>query len=333
MSTKDTHEQEMDLTDLFDLFGRWFYRIMKHIFKGIAFIIKFWWVIALLIIGGVLLGLLMGGAENHKSVLIVKTNFESQPYVYNAVEQFHANLEEEDTLFLRSVGLDPNEPAFRAVEISPVVDVVKLLEKIESSDRTFETIVSELEVKEDDGGVFASEKFYSNYDYHKLILSFNSEDGLKKLPSLLNYVNEQPYIRALAQEAKKNYQERIDQNERSIAQMNELIDVYTDATTLVNQKSSNLSFFNNASTIDLREIFLFKSELSEEIETLKNNMIGLEDAMVVVSSIQTAKDVGITDKKHIVYPFLLVFFFLLIVFVRYTYRTLKQKIENRESRS
>ncbi|MDC7995001.1 hypothetical protein [Altibacter sp. HG106] len=333
MSTKDTHERDMDLADLFDLVGQWFYRVMKHVFRAIAFLFKFWWVIALLIIGGVLLGILAGGAENHKSVLVVKTNFESQPYVYNAIEQFNANLEEDDTLFLRSVGLQPEEPAIRAVEISPVVDVVKLLEKIESSDRTFETIVSELEVKEDDGGVFASEKFYSNYDYHKLILSFHSEDGLKKLPSLLNYVNEQPYIKELVQEARKNYQERIDQNERSIAQMNKVIDVYTDASAMVNQTSSSLSFYNNASSISLREIFLYKSELTEENEILKNNMVGLEDALVVVSSAQTARDVGITDKKHIVYPFMLVFFFLLFAFLRYTYLTIKRKLESRDTRS
>ena len=97
------HPDEMDIQDVFSLFQRSWYKFLALIFRAIDFIFKFWWIIALLIIGGVVLGYFSDNSSNYKSRLVLKTNYQSQSYVYNAVIQFNLNISEGDVAFMKAV--------------------------------------------------------------------------------------------------------------------------------------------------------------------------------------------------------------------------------------
>ena len=320
-------DQEMDLTDIFALFQRTFYKFLALCFKAVDFIFKFWWIILLLIVAGATLGYFTKGKPSYRSVVVVQSNFDSQAYLYNAIQQFDDNLSEKDNVFLKSVGLPIEDTPIKRVEIRPVIDVMGLVEELKVSDRTFGTIIKELEVS-DDEELFASDRFYTNYKYHKLIIDLRSEEGKKEISKIIDYVNNKPFIQRIKKERTKNTQERIDQNELLIVQSDELIESYTTSADLSKQITNDkLSFFNNTNNLNVNGILTFKNTLAIETEKLKNDLAESMDAVVVISDLQTSEKESFKDRKEIIYPVLFVFIFLVLAGIRYTYISLRRTVE------
>lgn len=320
--------EEMDLTDVFSLFQRMFYKFLSHCFKGVDFVFKFWWVILLLIIGGASLGYFTKPPQAYESKVIVRSNFNTQPYLYNAIKQFDENLSESDAAFITSVGLDTEAPTITGVVIEPVVDVIGLVESLKVSDRTLGTIIKELEVDEETE-LFASDRFYSNYKYHKLYVDLASEDAKKDIVQILNYVNELPIVKKIKESGLQNLQERIKQNESIMMQSDLLIENYAKNADISNQVTNdNLAYYNNQNNLNINGILTFKNELAIETEKLKNDSVIAYDAVVVVSDLQTVKKSSLKDKKELLYPIALVFLFFLIAGIRYTYKTLREAVES-----
>lgn len=320
-------DQEMDLTDIFALFQRTFYKFLTLCFKAVDFIVKSWWIILLLIIAGAVSGFFSKGKPSYRSILVVQSNFDSQAYLYNAIQQFDNNLSEKDTLFLKSLELPTKDSPIKGVKIRPVIDVMGLVEDLKVSDRTFGTIIKELEVS-DDEELFASDRFYTNYKYHKLIIDLRTEDGKREISKIIDYVNKNPFIQKIKEERTKNIQERIYQNERLIVQSDGLIESYTKSADLSKQIANDkLSFFSNSNNLNVNGILTFKNTLAIETEKLKNELVESMDAVVVISDLQTAERESFKDRKEIIYPILLVFIFLILAAIRYTYISLRRTVE------
>ena len=75
--------------------------------------------------------------------------------------------------------------------VDPIIDVVNLLEMVKTGDRNLETVLGELNY-EDDKEIFATDRFYSSYKYHKLILEMSPTAGQKQIDALMDYVNNNP---------------------------------------------------------------------------------------------------------------------------------------------
>jgi len=321
-----TSQEEMDLTNVFKLLMRGFYWVMAVCFKAIDFLLKFWWALVALIVAGVLLGYFTMGDPSYKASLVIQTNFNTQPYVYNAVEQFNLNLKEDDTRFLVEVGLDTLDPGINKATMDPVIDVIDLLENVKTGDRNLETVIEELNI-EDDKELFATDRFYSSYTFHKLNLELSENGGKDEINALLDYINNKPLIKAISTEAKRNRIEHIERNEQTLKQMDDVVEAFVVTNEVANKNSGSMSFYNNSSNVDLRQLFLQKAELVLETEELKNELVTMEDAAVIVSDIQTSIDEGLGDKKYIVYPVFFVFIFVLIAGIRYVYRTLRKTLQ------
>ncbi|WP_299213908.1 hypothetical protein [uncultured Dokdonia sp.] len=320
-------DQEMDLTDIFALFQRNFYKFLAGCFKAIDFILKSWWVILLLIITGATIGYFTKGKPDYRSTVVVQSNFDSQAYLYNAIQQFDDNLSEKDSIFLKGIGLPIKETPIKGVQIRPVIDVMRLVEDLKASDRTLGIIIQELEVDEDEE-LFASDRFYTNYKYHKLTVDLRSEEAKSQIAKVIDYVNNNPFIQRIKEERVQNIKERIAQNESIMVQSDALIDSYTKSADLSNQISNErLSFFNNSNNLNVNGVLTFKNTLAIETEQLKNDLAESLDAVVVISDLQTAKKESFKDKKEVIYPILLVFIFLLFAGVRYTYSSLRREVE------
>ncbi len=320
-------DQEMDLKDIFTLFQRTFYKFLALCFKAVDFIFKFWWIILLLSIAGAVLGFFSKGEPSYRSVVVVQSNFDSQAYLYNAIKQFDDNLSEKDSVFLRSVDLAVANTPIKSVEIKPVIDVMRLVEELKISDRTFGTIIKELDVTKDEE-LFASDRFYTNYKYHKLTVDLRSEEAKTHIAKVIDYVNNKPFVQRIKKERLQNVRERIKQNESIMVQSDALIETYTKNADLSNQVTNErLSFFNNSNNLNVNGILTFKNTLAVETEQLKNDLAESLDAVVVISDLQTAKKESFKDRKEIIYPVVLVFIFLFFAGVRYTYSSLRKEVE------
>lgn len=320
-------DQEMDLTDIFTLFQRNFYKFLAGCFKAIDFILKFWWVILLLIIAGATIGYFTKRKPSYRSTILVQSNFDSQAYLYNAIQQFEDNLSEKDSVFLKNVGLPVKETPIIGVKIKPVINVLGLVEELKASDRALSIIIQELEV-DDDEELLASDRFYTNYKYHKLTVDLASEEAKSQIAKVIDFVNNKPFIQRIKDERIQNLKERIAQNESIMVQSDALIKSYTQSAELSNQiANEKLSFFNNSNNLNVDGILNFKNTLAIETEQLKNDLVESLDAVVVISDLQTAKKESLKDKKEVIYPILLVFIFLFFAAVRYLYVSLRRDVE------
>ena len=320
-------DQEMDLTDIFTLFQRIFYKFLALCFKAIDFIFKSWWIILLLIIGGATFGYFTKGEPSYKSVIVVKSNFGSQAYLYNAIKQFDDNLSEKDLVFMESNGLTAEDTSIKGVEIEPIIDVITLMKNLEkNSDRALNTVVKELEGK-DDQELFASDRFYTNYGHHKLIVYLKNEEAKKDIEKIIDFVNNQPHIKIIKEKNLKNVDERIMRNETTISQLDELIENYTKQPDLSSLNKEQLAFFNNSNEIDFGDILTIKRDLIVNTEFLKNELAESSDTVVAVSDIQATKNDSFKNRKEIIYPTVLVLIFLSLAGLRFTYLSLRKEVE------
>lgn len=320
-------DQEMDLKDIFTLFQRTFYKFLALCFKAVDFIFKFWWIILLLIIAGATFGYFTKGEPSYKSVVILKSNFNSQAYLYNAVKQFNDNLSEKDSVFIESYGLTVDETSIKGVEIEPIIDVVGLMNELESTDRTLSAVIKELEAK-DDQELFASDRFYTNYKYHKLIVYLKNEDAKKDIEKILDFINNQPYAQKVKDENIKNMKDRIEGNESIIAQSNVIIESFTKNADISSRLTNErLAVYNSTNEIDFNGILTIKRDMVINIEYLRNQLIESSDTVVAVSNLQTSINDSLKNRKEIIYPIVFVFIFLLLAGVRYIYSSLRREVE------
>ena len=329
MSTQTTPQsEELDLVDLFSLLKRAFYKGAAVLFKAIAFVLKLWWVILGIIVIGVAIGYFTKGAQPHKASLIIQTNFESQPYVYNAILQINEKLSEKDPEFLQKLGLDVETVGVSKIEITPVIDVVDLLQEIESNDRTLTAVIKELEV-DDDIELFASNRFYTNYKFHTLKVALSTPAAKDQIQTIVDYINNEPYGKKLALEASKNYKERITLNTNTLKQIDGVITSYTENAGVLGGGSTP-TFYNNETSLNLKDVFNYKSDLIAENQELKNGLVAIDEVTVIVSDIQTSPNTSLKKRTEILYPILLVFLFLCIAGCIGLYKGLERRLREQK---
>ena len=317
--------EDKDITDVVILVRKTFNWLLSQIFKGIEYCKKYWWVLSSLILLGVGISYFSENSLTYNSSLIVQTNFGGQSYVYNAIDQMNYNLKEGDKKFLDSTKIDTKDFSIRSLEREPIVDIVNVMAKIQLSDRSLNTIFGELNQK-GDTELFSTELFNQNYKYHKLELNLSSKESEESIAAIMSFMNDHPFAQELKKESIRNLDERIEENDRSLTQINEVIDGYAQSLKSNSPNGDKLAFYNNQSDINMQEVFEYKAILGQNNEFLKNGRVGQSEVIVVVSSTEIALDNSVTKNTYFTYPFMLVFLFLFLAFLRYMYISLKKRV-------
>lgn len=317
-------QQEMDLSDIFSVIGRFFKSIVYFFFGILDFMIKKWWVILLLILAGIAIGFVTKGEPSYEAQLLLKTNFKSQSYVYTAIKQFHANLAEADADFITSLGKDPETFGVAAVEINPVVEVLDLIAYIGENDRVLGEMTREFKL-EDDKELFATDRFLSTYKYHKLTVGLKSEQAKEDIQSLLDFINEQPFAQELKRKGLENHKEFIAHSEKTLQQVDDLIKGYTIKEPSSEKLTDNGLYFDNRTESELSDLFDFKMLLARNTEEVKNDNVSYKDVAVIISDIQASKDSSILDNAMIIYPILFVFLFLVLAGIYELFKSYKKE--------
>jgi len=316
-------EQEMDLTDIFSLIGRLCKNVIYSFFRVFDFIVKRWWVFIVLIITGVIIGFTLKQGPTYEANLLLKTNFTSQAYVYTAIEQFNKNLEEGDTAFVTSLGKSPETFSIKQVAVEPVVDVVDLINYIGENDRALGEMTREFKLL-DDRELFATDRFLSNYKFHKLKLALDSDKSLEDINSFLAFINDNPYAKELKKEGLKNHKDYLDNQEESIVQVNELINSYSKDISKLEQMDREGFYFNNQSD-NISQLFDIKTNLVKDLEIDKNDYVSYTNLAVIVSDIQVAQKSSIMDNLLIIFPLGLVIGFLILSGILSVYKSYKRE--------
>lgn len=304
----NSENQEVDLSMISRGIGNFFQNINMMIFNAIQFVIKHGIILGLLLVIGASLGVYLDNTKKtYDHQLIVQPNFGSTDYLYSTIELIESKIKENDTLFLKRIGIQNAEMLAR-IEIKPVIDVYKF---INNSEQNFELL--KLMSEDSDIKKIVEEKATSkNYVYH--VISFktrNLTSRKKTAEPLLAYLNNNAHFSKLQKEYVNNAVLKSKANEQTIAQIDGFLNSFSSAMN-ENSKSDKLVYYNE--NTQLNDVIETKDKLITEQGYLRVQMVGLDKIIKENSSIlNTENNEATNGKLKIVLPLLLIFIYVCII--------------------
>lgn len=275
------NSDEIDLGQLFQLIGRGFNAIFRWILRVFLYLKKY----ILLLIGLVVVGLAIGYGLNKiiskkfKTEVIVKPQIESKNYLYDVVSEIKSNIKSKDTLFFKSIGVDNIDFDGLNIEISRVAEVggsesdikyLELLQSFENTDAIADIVRAELQNK-------------SSFNHRITFYYKNADFGREFAQKVLNYINTNTYFNGLLEVYRSNANARIDEDQKLLTQVDQIINNYTTGLAAKESTSSNERIvLDNQEQVNIADIFEYKTGLIRDIEAKK---LELEERTVPVSII------------------------------------------------
>lgn len=295
------------------------------LFKAIDFAIKFWFVILALLIIGFGFGWykIKDQKPSRKATVVVKVNYELQPYVENATELFNSKAKKYDSVFLTKLGLSVWNPQVKEVQMEPIVDFKDIVEDYQINERGLDMLLSKLEFDEEDPlkDILAKE-----YDYFKFDLSLSGYATPEDVQKYFDYINNDPRLTVYKKEAQKNLEELITHNKKSLSLIDGIFESY------LSTEKGGTDIGPRDKGFDLNELMDAKLVVQDRNQILKNEMVLSKDILVPLHELQTREAEGrLLNKKHIVYPILLVFLFFLLAYMRYVFLYLRRVARENEA--
>ncbi|MEP2239163.1 MAG: hypothetical protein ABJI22_12440 [Maribacter sp.] len=281
LPSNQNNSDEIDLGQLFQLIKRGFNAIFRWILRVFLYFKKN----ILLLIGLVVVGLAIGYGLNqiiskkYKTEVIVKPQIESKNYLYDVVSEIQSNIKSKDTLFFKSIGVDNIEFGGLNIEISRVAEVgnsesdlkyLELLQSFENTDAIADIVRAELQNK-------------SSFNHRITFYYKNADFGRVFAEKVLSYINTNTYFNGLLEVYRGNANARINENQKLLTQVDQIITNYTLGLASKGSSSSNDRIvLDNQEQVNIADIFEYKTSLIKDIETKK---LELQERTVPISII------------------------------------------------
>jgi preprotein translocase subunit SecG len=310
MST-NSQDQEIDLGQLSKKIGGFFQKLIDSFFDFILFLKRNIIIVASLFIIGIVLGYFLDKKTKvYDHEVVVLPNFNSVDYLYAKINLINSKRKENDTLFLKSIGI--KEPKkFNLIEIEPIVDVYDFIQEKESN---FELI----KLMAEDGDldkIIENETTAKNYQFH--LIKIKTSKSTKKenlITPVLKYLETSDYFSNIQKEMQSSLNIEIKSNEETLKQINDILNELPKQST----KSTSVYISENN---QLNEVINSKEQLINKQTYNRIRLINYQSIIKEVSSTLNIKDTkGANGKLKIVLPFLFVFLFMMIVFFRKFYK-------------
>ena len=310
------NQEEIDLFLVLDKLNKAYHRLLAGLYQGFRFVIKHWIILLILIVGGY-----FGGQFWQQSItptkeakLIVQNNFDSSSYVYNAIELLNVKYKQGDKAFLNKHDFNADNPDLDDIIIEPIVNIMDLLEKHETSDRNLDSYIGKADFEED---LLLSEVFIPEYTYHRITVTTQKTD-LTVIDKILNYLNSSEIYNRTKDVVIAETQLRIQRNDLSIINIDAIFDEYAGK----NEGDPNPSqvFFKSQQNNNLHQLIDKKKELIEENEMLKRELIKYDKVVSMVNNPGFYRTSSFTDKKKTLLPIFLVFVYIGFFVLRNVYK-------------
>lgn len=324
-SHKNIEDQEIDLSEISKRVGGFFQKLNTLIFNCIRFLIKNKFIIATLFIAGIVIGSYLDKTNKaYDNQIIVTPNFESTDFLYSRIDLLQSKIQEKDTLFLKSIGIqDPK--LISKIEVKPIVDVYKFINK--NNEQNFEL----LKLMAEDGDIkkIVEEKITSkNYESHIITFRTKKKTSLKKtVEPILRFINDNDYYSKMRSQEINNIQVKIKENEIIIAQINGFLNSFSNNVN-GSSKSDKLVYYNE--NTQLNDVINTKSRLIAEQGDLRSNLVGYDKIVKdnnITINIENTK--LINGKLKIILPIFLIFIFVFIHFFISFYKRQSEKEYNK----
>jgi len=283
------------------------------LFKALDFALKFWWVLLALVIIGFGYGWykVKDQRPSRKSTVVVKLNYDLQPYVNNATLLYNSKAKKYDSIFLTNLGISPWNPEVKEVLMEPIIDFKDITDEYQINERSLDMLLSKMEFDEENT---LNDVLAKKYDYFTLDLSLSGYATPADVQKFIDYINNDARLSTYKSEAKKNMEAQIAHNNKSL----ELIDGVFNSYLSTENGGTDIGPRDKG--FDLNELMDAKLLVQDRNQILKDEIVLSNDILVPLHQIQTRDADGrLLNKKHIVYPIVLVFFFFLLAYIRYIF--------------
>lgn len=263
---------EIDLGQLFQLIGRGFDAIFRFILRVFAYLKRN----IFILIGLILVGFAIGYGLNSivskrlKTEVIVKPQSESKNYLYDVIDEIQSNISAKDTTFFKSIGIENIDFSGLEISVSRVVEegasesdmqYLELLQSFENTDAIADIVRAELQNK-------------SSFNHRITFFYKNVESGTTFAESVMEYINSNEYFEEVVLISRENAQNRIDQNQVLLKQVDEIILNYTNNLASKNDNvSSERIILDNQEQVNIADLFEYKNLLIRDIETKKMELV------------------------------------------------------------
>lgn len=302
---QNQNNEEIDLGQISKKISEFLGGISTFIFKCIQYLLKNIKILAFLFIIGLLLGFYLDiSSKNYNHNIIVNPNFGTNDYLYAKVNLVNARIKENDTVFLKSIGIK-HVDRLNSIKIIPIVDIYKFVDHNESN---FELI--KLLAEDSDINKIAEDKMTSkNYQLHELVI--NTSDKINEndlIVPFLKYLNSSDYYSKYREGYVNNLEIKMRENDSIIKQIDGFLSDFKNKSN--GTKSSNLVYYNENNQIN--EIIKTKDGLIAEQGGHRIELINLDKIVKDISIVSNIRNTKSTNNKlKFVLPLLFVFIFVL----------------------
>lgn len=316
---------EIDLGQLIDLMRKGLNGIFKGILRVFVFLKKNALKLGALIVIGVALGFLLNTLveEKLRTEIIVKPNFESKDYLYDAVEEIQANILGKDTLFFKELDIDVNLFRNFKIEIEPIQDEIELDKEMAEEANDYLEILENYKANDFVLDIIKSEILKKSIRTHRIIFTHkNPQKGEEYIAKILEYINSNPYFKNLQTVYALNASSRIENNENLIRQIDKLVTNFSEGLkSNQNQTGQGMILRDGESSTDISSLLSFKSHLTKETEIKKVELAERQEAISVLNFGKThVFKKPFFNKNIVLMPALLLGLFMLISLVSYLNR-------------
>lgn len=215
-TTPTQHEDDINLSQLATGVSTLFQRLRTGIFNSIRFFVNHKWILSILLIGGFAIGLFIETVKtSYDHYILVQPNFGSTDYLYAKVDEINAKVKEQDTVYLKSIGINKPKDIFK-IEVKPIIDVYKF---VNTSVQNFEL----LKLMSDDSDIkkiIEDTPTSKNYTYHLIKLSTKNKTNQRMMIApILAYLNQSAFYKQIQKVYIQNAQIKMKANEVLIAQI------------------------------------------------------------------------------------------------------------------
>ncbi|MFV0219413.1 hypothetical protein OBK23_06965 [Empedobacter falsenii] len=304
---QENNNQEIDLVFLAKKIKGFFLSIGFLILRLINFIIRNKIIVIILFILGISLGVYFDkkSKNNFKTEVVIVPNFESVDLLYAEVENFKSNL---------------NSNKSKYDFLNDVVDLrIESIENINSilTDKDNLEIFKVLTSNGQDlSKILKNEEFKKNYKYHLITLKTNSSVNSQKIIDfLLNTINSKPYYKQRSAFAIKNQTNAKQQAEKSIEQINKILENLGNGSVSVVGKDLNINSYDQLSNvIEMKDYYMKK------LVDINTKLIEYKSTIYPVNtSFNNKIHQKIYEKMVVILPLFLIGFYLFLSYIKYLY--------------
>lgn len=326
----NTDNQEIDLSILTNKISGFYEGILSWIFSWILFAKRnIVYLISLFIIGCGLGFYLDLKNNSYQHEIIVAPNFGSVNYMYAKIDLLSSKLIENDTVFLKSIGIK-NPKKINQIKIEPVVDVYGLVNNNTaiagnaSNTQNFEL----LKLLAEDGDlkkVITEDLTNKQYAKHIIEISTNGIISDEQVINpILKYLNQNEYFEKVRKTEVENLQIKMKKNEELDVELDDLIGKLSLALNN-NTKNNSLVYYNE--NTPLTGLIEKKVNLVNELARDKISLLNLDVIIKKTSAVLNIKNSkGTNGKIKLILPLLLIFLFILGGLIKSFYKKQAAKI-------